>query len=99
MVTKYSILKTYASVFANATSIAATRHLNMIVVGVLSYEVLGCLRFSFFWFLITIPNSVYKIISVILNWKGYVALYRTCLYLHTYVCTYTTVQCMQCHTP
>ena len=27
-----------------------------------------------------------------------VALYRTCMYLHTYVCTYTTVQCMQHHT-
>ena len=27
-----------------------------------------------------------------------VALYRTCMYLHTYVCTYTTVQCMQRHT-
>ena len=28
------------------------------------------IRFYIFWFLITIPNSVYKIISVFLNGKG-----------------------------
>ena len=51
MVTTYSTLKTYASVFANATSIAATRRLNMTVVGVLSYEVLssGILSWQLFF--------------------------------------------------